>query len=354
MPAVITCPKCKTKFKLPDKLIGKAIKCSSCGTAFKTKAPPSTTGSRLRPILSLQPQSLPSWDWTDQFGASQMCLPVPHLSIGSPPTCWEIWPPNRGLPTPRLSRERPRRKERPADDLSEIFENPYLSPSAEREARENLQGDSNYQYRPLKLWAVLVSIGVAIHCLLTFGMTTVAYFLVPSEEAVEAAADEEIVAQALYFAAVLLGLVVSWFAVYIFTAVMVCIFMVQANKNVRALGASGLEISPGWSAGWWFIPIANLFKPVQSMSEIYRASIKPRGKAWKKISTPATVGVWWTFLAAGQHSGVMSKGSFDEEQLGQAGYTASGLEQQHLPADFRDHVDHDRIRNCKKAKRAGR
>jgi hypothetical protein len=213
------------------------------------------------------------------------------------------------------------RKERPVDDLSEIFENPYLSPSATgKGGSRKFPGDSNYQYRPLKLWAALVSIGVAIHCLLTFGMTTVAYYLVPSEEAVEAAADEEIIAQALYFAAVLLGLVVSWFAVYIFSAVMVCIFMVQANKNVRALGASDLEISPGWSAGWWFIPFANLVKPCQSMSEIYRASIQPRGKAWKKVSTPATVGIWWTFwLLANILANV--EGRLDEELLGQTGHT---------------------------------
>ena len=56
------------------------------------------------------------------------------------------------------------------------------------------------------------------------------------------------------------------------------------------------------------------------MSEIYRASIQPRGKAWKKVSTPATVGIWWTFwLLADILANV--EGRSDEELLGETGHT---------------------------------
>ena len=39
MPAAVACPKCKKKYSLPDKMLGKVVKCSNCTTKFKTPAP---------------------------------------------------------------------------------------------------------------------------------------------------------------------------------------------------------------------------------------------------------------------------------------------------------------------------
>lgn len=36
MPVTIACPKCQKKFQLPDAMRGKKVKCSQCGTAFRT------------------------------------------------------------------------------------------------------------------------------------------------------------------------------------------------------------------------------------------------------------------------------------------------------------------------------
>lgn len=38
MPVSISCPKCKTKYSLPDELQGKPVKCKSCGVTFRTKS----------------------------------------------------------------------------------------------------------------------------------------------------------------------------------------------------------------------------------------------------------------------------------------------------------------------------
>ena len=35
----------------------------------------------------------------------------------------------------------------------------------------------------------------------------------------------------------------------------------NAACNARAFGAKGLQISPGWAVGWYFVPIMWLFKP---------------------------------------------------------------------------------------------
>ena len=39
MPATIACPKCQTKYKIPDSALGKPIKCQKCGAGFRTQAP---------------------------------------------------------------------------------------------------------------------------------------------------------------------------------------------------------------------------------------------------------------------------------------------------------------------------
>lgn len=35
MPTNVACPKCSTKYKIPDKLLGKAVKCQKCGASFR-------------------------------------------------------------------------------------------------------------------------------------------------------------------------------------------------------------------------------------------------------------------------------------------------------------------------------
>jgi hypothetical protein len=66
----------------------------------------------------------------------------------------------------------------------------------------------------------------------------------------------------------------------------------RAAVNVRALGARGLDVSPGWAVGFYAVPILSLFRPLQAMSEIWRASHSPR--SWKGESAPPLLGFWWT------------------------------------------------------------
>ena len=45
----------------------------------------------------------------------------------------------------------------------------------------------------------------------------------------------------------------------------------RINKNLNTLSNGSLEFTPGWSIGWYFIPIACWYKPFQVMKEIYLA-----------------------------------------------------------------------------------
>ena len=65
----------------------------------------------------------------------------------------------------------------------------------------------------------------------------------------------------------------------------------RANFNARQLGALDMEFTPGWSIGYYFIPILTLWKPYQAMKEIWKASHHP--KHWKNENVPSLLGWWW-------------------------------------------------------------
>lgn len=74
-------------------------------------------------------------------------------------------------------------------------------------------------------------------------------------------------------------------------AILAAVWIYRAAANARALGAPDLTISPGWAVGWYFIPIANCWKPYQAMREIWQASarLQPRPDAAKT----ALLRTWW-------------------------------------------------------------
>ena len=70
----------------------------------------------------------------------------------------------------------------------------------------------------------------------------------------------------------------------------------RCNKNVRALGSKQMKFSPGWSVGWFFVPIANLFKPFHVMNEIWSASHSPND--WSANEKPKAILKWWILWIA--------------------------------------------------------
>ena len=80
-----------------------------------------------------------------------------------------------------------------------------------------------------------------------------------------------------------------------FIALLVWIY--ASHRNLPALGATGLEFTPGWAVGWFFVPIANLFKPCQAIFEIWNSSDPARlprpGMGATPVQSGAIVGWWW-------------------------------------------------------------
>ena len=79
-------------------------------------------------------------------------------------------------------------------------------------------------------------------------------------------------------------------AVMIAAIVVVAMWIYRISANAHAISGE-MTISPGWAVGWYFIPIANLFKPFQAMKEAWLAS-HFRGN-WHGEPAPALLGWWW-------------------------------------------------------------
>lgn len=75
-------------------------------------------------------------------------------------------------------------------------------------------------------------------------------------------------------------------------AVFFCLFMPRANRNASGFG-SLMGISPGWAAGWFFIPFANLWMPYQAMREIWQGSDPDPNARPALVQVPGLLKWWW-------------------------------------------------------------
>lgn len=68
-------------------------------------------------------------------------------------------------------------------------------------------------------------------------------------------------------------------------------WIVRAHRNLPALGAENLDVRPGWAVGYFFVPIANLWKPYTAMRTLWQASRSaPR---WDLEDAPWWLTAWW-------------------------------------------------------------
>jgi len=68
---------------------------------------------------------------------------------------------------------------------------------------------------------------------------------------------------------------VAELATWVLTGLLLCSGLVflcwlyRAACNARALGAQGMQVSPAWAVGGFFVPIIHLFLPYQAVKEIW-------------------------------------------------------------------------------------
>ena len=92
--------------------------------------------------------------------------------------------------------------------------------------------------------------------------------------------------------------------VFVATVVAFLIWIHRAYRNLETFGVAGLEYSPGWAIGGFFVPILNLIRPFQVVREIWKASNPDpdyqNAMSWQYSGTSPLVGAWWgTWIASG-------------------------------------------------------
>jgi hypothetical protein len=83
---------------------------------------------------------------------------------------------------------------------------------------------------------------------------------------------------------------------FVATVVVWCVWQHHAQANAVVLSGGGTRFTPGWAVGWWFIPIANLWKPFQTVRELWKSS---HGGGWQTVATWSLLGWWWATWIAG-------------------------------------------------------
>ena len=79
------------------------------------------------------------------------------------------------------------------------------------------------------------------------------------------------------------------------TSIFFGMFLYRASDNTWAFGARKLRFSPGWTVGWFMIPILNLFVPYFVLKELWWAS----GDRIEQPHTSGNIKVWWVLWLVG-------------------------------------------------------
>jgi len=83
---------------------------------------------------------------------------------------------------------------------------------------------------------------------------------------------------------------IPWVLVLLACLVLVGRWIYRTNANAHVL-SDAMTITPGWSVGWFFVPLANLVMPYQGVKETWWASHESAG-LHGEAETPL-LGWWW-------------------------------------------------------------
>ncbi len=85
---------------------------------------------------------------------------------------------------------------------------------------------------------------------------------------------------------------IAYLVVFIITGIVFLKWIYRANVNSRGFGATDMTHTPGWSVGWFFVPILCLVRPYQAMKEVWQVSKNPSD--WSAQQGGTVLTAWWT------------------------------------------------------------
>jgi len=168
-------------------------------------------------------------------------------------------------------------------------ENPYQTPAADVVAAPAPQQAWAFKDPTWLTWACRAClVAGALVSLLMIAVMARQYMLFESADANGWTVDDVYAESGLTFLAAALLQFLTMTASFVFVGMW--IYRAAWNGRVFA-GAKQLDFTPGWSVGWYFLPIANLWKPYQAMKEIWRASARPDKVDAAEV--PGWLPLWW-------------------------------------------------------------
>ena len=269
------CSKCDKKIGVPEEYSGKLVKCPRC------KQPTRVPELELEPVDEQVADSI----WTDDLlGITETTEPTSTADY-----------------TPQSSAGTPYSVASPQADMNVPAGPPQIFPAGGHQVAVETSGFKNPTILTRSVQVLLVAFLITAGIMLWSNWkerTLLKEFesgkISPIQFVVDAAGNDD--RQQKIAIGLLIALAVS--------GIPFLIWVYRANCNARMLGAHDMEYSPGWSVGWFFVPIANLWKPYNVMKEIAAVSKNPVAFGSEK-EEPIVV-FWWLLWIVGNILGQTS------------------------------------------------
>ncbi len=304
MPSVVVCPKCETRYQVPEKALGKTLQCKKCGQSFPAKVAEAvaagSSSASTAPPNRQPPGPEISAEVYKRLGLDGPFKRPPEVlaDVPSPPPRDILGnlaaEPGFGTEEVR-SGGNPVSKSKATDELQDVVVNPFAKAAAKNIKRrpEDLRANG-YAFRSLGSLAKIISI---LHwmllALVVIGIAALAgIFYFSDWRNLEEGTPPP------GFLLMIIGYVVGGLMM-LAAIILLFIFMYRANANLWAMSTKDLKYTPAWTVIAWIIPFASLVLPVMAMSEIYKASHSPGGSKWKSAPAPGVVVGWWVCLLFG-------------------------------------------------------
>jgi len=87
----------------------------------------------------------------------------------------------------------------------------------------------------------------------------------------------------------LIGLI--FIIIFVLSLIVSARWIYKAAEYNSNLGAADLQYTPGWTVGWFFVPILSLCKPYQAFKQLHQVAVNWRD--WQSVSVPSIFPIWW-------------------------------------------------------------
>lgn len=326
MPTV-ACPKCKKKYKLSNETLGKTVQCTDCKAKFKTAAAPKSNkpaaDKAAKAAKGKRRTKKPAGAGNKPAGASETSLkdvglsgkmspqfdlfaqPIPDKRAPDPLGNYVLEDPGFGQAQIDDDVDDENDDIEVNDDMKQLLANPALKSLAKaqgaKKSSRTMAKPSDFKEIRLLGYFIMGLGALAMVCYLASAAFDVMDIfggegLTPAVVDAAAAEVDDLDGDVFEEEPIPTGILI-WFVGFGFsfiTYILVFIYWPLANANTTAMGAKGQSYTPLWMVVSWFIPLANLLWPMQGITETYKASKRPLGKKWQKLSASLWQAPVWT------------------------------------------------------------